>query len=496
MTSRARTQVLLGLLFVSACARPPDPETSQPAQATRPALVETAWPEVQSCRELPAELAAMLEAGKAPSRSNSAPLALIDLGARGFSSAAGAELVADLPIERGTADAPPTARCLLIVDRPEGGSRVDRRSLGKTSIYSEYAASTKRRLNPEHAKLEKELRRLEDGDKGDGGRMRASGILAYDLLALGGTALISGISGFYDGQRQDELATKVRATPQYIEEQDWKSYKLQIEELAIDKRAGLRVALVDNVTGQSWQTTRNQQESIRVALADGLHPRDRTNLEGGARRLVGPAELAELEEAPLQVKLTNLVTGLAAEVARDQGRPSSLAALLGEWGRSDAVQQAGVEAVPNPATPGRTSAKLGRARPTASGRSSLVRVEGLGGKASGFYVAPEKILTLHAALGGSSLVKVEAADGFVTWGVVQHEDPKAGIALIHVQRAGTPLPLGSAEATLASFKGPGADAGAPLLDGGRVVGISIDPTRGRAVGTAELARFLAAAEER
>lgn len=121
---------------------------------------------------------------------------------------------------------------------------------------------------------------------------------------------------------------------------------------------------------------------------------------------------------------------------------------------------------------------------------ALVRVAGAAGAARGFYVARGAVVTLRRVLGGSSLARVEAADGFVTWGVLGAGPEGSELALLHVPRGGRPLPVAMAGAPAPADALP--EAGLPLLAGGRVVGVSLDPLAGRAAEAAELARLLAA----
>ena len=120
--------------------------------------------------------------------------------------------------------------------------------------------------------------------------------------------------------------------------------------------------------------------------------------------------------------------------------------------------------------------------------AALVQVEGSGGRVHGFYVGPDKILTLTRAFGESSLVRVETGDGFVTWGVIERERPGSELVLVHVPRRGRYLSVG--EPGSSSPSGPLPEPGLPILRDGRVVAVSLDPLEGRAAGSAELARIL------
>lgn len=129
------------------------------------------------------------------------------------------------------------------------------------------------------------------------------------------------------------------------------------------------------------------------------------------------------------------------------------------------------------------------------GAASLVAVEGEGGAAHGFFVARDKVLTLARVLGGSSLARVETADGFRTWGVVALARPTSGLVVLHVPRPGRPLATAD-PASPPPPAGPLPAPGMPLLVDGRVRAVSLDPEEGRSADAGELAALLAGLEGR
>ncbi len=124
----------------------------------------------------------------------------------------------------------------------------------------------------------------------------------------------------------------------------------------------------------------------------------------------------------------------------------------------------------------------------------LVRVRGEAGEGHGFYLTPDKVVTPSRILGGSSLARIETADGFTTWGVVAGSRDAAGLVLLHVPRPGPPLLPAEAPAAPPIDELP--EAGLPILRDGRVVAVSVDPSAGRIAGPEELARLLAALKGR
>lgn len=75
-------------------------------------------------------------------------------------------------------------------------------------------------------------------------------------------------------------------------------------------------------------------------------------------------------------------------------------------------------------------------------RHSVVMVENGEGRAAGFFIAPDLILTTHGAVEGTELVRVRLTTGRTILGSVQRWHEPRGVALVQVERAGhQPLPL-------------------------------------------------------
>ncbi len=458
-----------------------------------------------------------------------------------------AALQIDLPVPVVRTPAEVAAGCLLLVEIE--AEPAERRVLGRERVWSEREVSRERRPNPEYEQARRELARLadqldrEDREQArDLKRLAPTGNALVDTLGLVGGLVLGGIGTFARDREFEEARARLESVPRWIEESRSEPYQVTVAETELIRRATVRLALVEPDGRRYWASVTPVVRTDRLRVAVDPHPRDRASLAGEGR-LSTVADLEALAAAPPPVTLSELLPRLAALVG-EPGRAGGPAEARVAWANMPVPRLAGAskpaaeEAARGPGHPARRPAPSGRpARPPASkeglarpparldpsviavgpiavedgrgGRqeergapagaaeanAAVVRVQGPGGEAHGFYLARDKIVTLGRVLGGSSLARIETADGFTTWGVVERERPDSELLLLHVPRPGRPLPTaGSAAAGVPG--GPLPEPGMPVLVEGRVVAVSLDPLAGRLAGPAELARLLPEPEGR
>lgn len=472
-----------------------------------------AWPTAESdCRNVLAAIVAGHAAGTLPREPAGAPLTVVEAGPAG---ALALDIDVALPVttpERVALD----ARCLLVVARPAAPEGVQRRNLGRQTVRSEYESRRERRANPEYVTARQALAEARrDERRQDPARVHATGDLTLDVIGLVAGGLIQGIGGWLGSKDLDAAKAKLDATPPFLEEPVYASYRLTVEEVEVERTVGARLALVDTAAGTVRDGRRRLTERRTLSVADGLHPRDREVREGRAR-WVQPAAVRELEAQPLRVRLSDVLAWSLAETGAAPPRPGDLAGLLTEPLPGAATAEpaeapvsasrsatARVEPAAGPApTPSEPPAATGDRRRSAPAdaaipASAVVTVSGMGGSGKGFYIGDEDILTARALLGDSSLAKIGTAGGAEIWGVVVVEAEESGLAVVHVQKAGPPLPLASSDDTRRLVVPPAdAAAGAPIVEDGRVVAVTLDPVTGRVADAGAVAAILRALKAR
>jgi S1-C subfamily serine protease len=93
--------------------------------------------------------------------------------------------------------------------------------------------------------------------------------------------------------------------------------------------------------------------------------------------------------------------------------------------------------------------------------ASVVRLEAEGRRGSGFYVKPRLVVTAADVVGTASVIDVTTSDGEEALGLVVLVDQIRGLAVVHVPRAGQPMPFAESAGI-----GPGRTA--------RIIGLGAD----------------------
>ncbi len=285
-------------------------------------------------------------------------------------------------------------------------------------------------------------------------RLQRTGDPELDLLGGVVELVLEGLARLKGPPAEEEGVRSVR----WSEEPVFESYEYELRRFRAWKRGRVRVRLRDpggEVLRELWVPLR--QTGV-VGLAIGRNPAD-PELPAGVDWLVeSPEELRAWRQAPPEIRLGALIAAL-----REDAREERDGALQAESGPS------ATDALP---------------RPQPTPHPAVVRLEGEE-QALGFYVTPELVLVPAKALPETSLVPLRFARDSTTLGLVETVDDLEELALVWVPRRGSPLPLAGDAAEpprdgeplrylVPAFQ-PELLPGAPLLAGGAVIGVLLDP---------------------
>ena len=229
----------------------------------------------------------------------------------------------------------------------------------------------------------------------------------------------------------------------------YEPYLLDLQTLELDKSVQVEATLQDVRSGKARIVVVLCGVKETVEVGRSLHETDRARLEGRAS-YISTAEARELQRS----------------------LPALDRAVLGQVAQAFAV---------TPVSTAPTAFTEPSALPSADGvrapadepppSAALVSVEGLGGAGKGVYVTPDHILTARSLIGTTSLIKVVAAAGMATYGVLEREDAANDLAVIYVPKPGEPVALVTAnEKARAAWD---AVPGTPVFRGGKLAGIAV-----------------------
>ncbi len=434
--------LLILLLGLAACARTP--------QTAPPAVEPAAGPSAQrDCRHL----AASLEA--APKFLAVETFGPIELALALPAAASGGE-----------------ARCRLLV----GAATILQQRLapqGVVRLEGERPVATRRRVNPEYRRLEAELRRLEREERAPT-RLSRTGDPALDLLGLllgGAVDLVRAAAG---SNEREALAGRLAATPRYLEEPVTSRYTYEAELFELYRRGTVEAVLWDAPSGRTWRARLPFEERRTLALPLGRDPRDRRT-PAGYTLVTDRRALEDPTALPIRLDPGALFSTLATAL-EETGRTRDLAALRTQLAAASTLPAAG----PPPAAPADGKGGIDPAElPLRPHEAVVVVLAGDEPRTLGFYVAPERVLTVAHALPPGSLIPLETASGLRLYGLVERRDPRADLALLWVPRRGTPLGWARGDVSeppvlLVPRRDIRLRTGAPVAVGGKVLALVRD----------------------
>ena len=505
---RAWSMAAFSAFASTACTTPDRPAAidaaaiAPAAGGVEPAVASSGWPDAGSCAALVRALAALDAAVARELDPMAAPLVVTSLGADALA------IGTDRPIPEVGSHQTAAAPCAILVGAPMDLPAPADTILDRRTVHSAYPTGTKRRRNPEHQALERDLSATKRGATGRIDVL-ATGDPLLDLIGTVAGGVIGGIGAA--AKRSDVRAAEaaLAATPAFIEDPILTPYRYDLVELEAERRLAVPVALYDRALGRSTATTVTLAERRRFAVVDGRHPNDAGPLHAGDATPVSAAELTAWRRAQPAIATSILLTHLAAIEPTAPGEPETLEAAMVRLaspaaatprGSASRPTQRGNEAplgVPA-ALAASVDAILAAPEPAAAIASmpatrlqpaDLVRV-GAADRA-GFYVTPEHVLVPAEALGYSSLVVVRYPDGMRAHGLVELVDETLGLALVYLPRRGAALPL---RATTSTAPATSSEPGLPWRDGESVIGVFVtDPVTAelRWIDSPTLDRFVA-----
>jgi hypothetical protein len=335
---RSNWHHLVVIMALAACVAPPPeapsaPEPRPSPEATAALPASGPWPGVLGCRELATALAALPVAERARLDPSDAPLGVTFRMADGLPSGG---VTGDLPL-------PPDdqlRRCALIVESDASAPAAPRRMLAHERVRSVYRASAAGRANPEHRRLQAELRDIEQDE---GPEILATGDPGLDLIGLVAGSVLDGISTALEGQRARALRERMAATPARLEEVTWEPYGFEVATVEASRSGKVRAVLVDRASGDAFPLEETVVETRRFRVAQGRRARDRGLLEGGGDGLVDLEDVAVWEQAGIRPGVTALLAVLPAQPATSANLPGAVEATL--FGSSSVVAEVGSDGV-------------------------------------------------------------------------------------------------------------------------------------------------------
>lgn len=395
---------------------------------------------------LPAVLAAVSAARKAgfqPSQIPGIKIAFVEVTSRTLLKHGQiefpAEVVADLPVavtkaELDDALTNPTASAadyLVVLDVAVAKTR--RRISSTKKMPSKILTGHRTQANPDYNIAQNELNQSQiDLQRASLSKASTSSQYCYGLGCLANAFATIAAAAAEGSAREkvDQAMARLRATPMTIEIPIFESYRFDRASVRSAKTMTVHYYVIDRRAKRYFKSTFDVEERKNFEVAYSVHPND-PDRESILKSADTDEKVAAWEDAPSTVTLSQLVEHYLGNVGQAKLLPS-IAALRQEMLKDKNTALAKFEAT------------RFDARPLNDPRFDSVVVVYSKAKdgaslGSGFFVAPDVVMTNYHVVDGATFVELKMYDGQETFGKIVAQDAIRDLAIVKVQSRGKPV---------------------------------------------------------
>lgn len=362
---------------------------------------------------------------------------LVDVTSRSLTGKGAIEfptsIVADLPFKTVTADLdgalaqPAAAGADVVVLVDIVYARTDRRIAKREEVQSEVQIGTQTVPNPAYAaaqiKVNEAMLQMQEAElRNTLNAYKPCYGLGCAVLGLGGI-----IGEIAVGERLKEAKEELARTPPTLTEPVYAPYSYNRMTIEAAKVATVHYYVIDRQAGTYFRDTFDIRESKTFIVAYGLEAGDR-HRASALKGTDDEEKVVEFESAPVEVKLSEILERFVGTSSSAEKLPDI-----------DTIRSH-VLADKNAAIAAEEARSYDVAVGQGDGRfdSVVVVYHPHGGLGSGFYVTGNIVLTNFHVIDKTRFVEIKLFDGLETTGKVIASDPRLDLALIKVERRGSP----------------------------------------------------------
>lgn len=336
-----------------------------------------------------------------------------------------------LDLDKALADGGDAPEILIIFD--VAAAKASRRVVNRKTEGSRYIAGTRTVPNPAYHAAQIELQKRQMDLQSARSSGLSSQIQSHTCFGMGclGAALGNLAAAIAETKAKsdaNDLLDQLKTTPATLEEPIYESYSFDRAEVRGTKAMTVHYYIIDRRRREYFKSTFDAIDRRSFSVVYNLHQQDPK-----ASELLNTGDkdqdVAEWEVAPFPIKLSDLMRQFVAQPG-NRATYASATALRQTMLADKNVALAKAEATRFEATPGNDSRF-----------ESVVVVlpQGGGGMGSGFFVAPDLVLTNWHVVEDQTFVEMRTFDKQETFGKVIAKDIRLDLALIKVQTRGRPV---------------------------------------------------------
>lgn len=343
-----------------------------------------------------------------------------------------AEVEIDLPFESGKFDLdaalsnPVADQAQYLVLFDVALAKANRRVLDLQKVPSRILTGHQRMPNPEYETAR--LGVINAQNELYAARMqRAIAASRPAMTTVEGMGRLADVLGEYLArQKLDQYTELLRKTPPFVEVPVYQAYQFDHARMEATRTMTVHYYVIDRHANSYLKSTFDATERQQFTVAYNVHENDASRAEHLARAGT-EKDVAAWEDQPMKVRLSWLLDDYVRNTDKMQRLPT-LAALRDEMLRDKNTALARVEA--------NTFKASTQGDPRFDSVVAVYTARGLG---SGFYVAPDVVMTNYHVVESARYVEMKLHGGQETFGRTIATDPHRDLALVRVQARGQPV---------------------------------------------------------
>ena len=312
----------------------------------------------------------------------------------------------------------------LVFVSSESGKKVDRREISNRRVNSRYVSGTRTLPNPEYLAQQQIVNAQQTTYAAAEQQSNISQYQSNNCYGASCTGAALGALGSIIGsigarsRLKDEIGKLNQMSPT-ITEKIYQDYEYIETRYSLDRKIELKYSVFDRKKSRIEIYKTKHNNHTEVDIYSGVHKDDPSNYSLNS----GKSEMGSFMEGPVEVNLGEMA-------------PASVAIKKGDY--TTALKIASVR-IKNRATlrTASVSASINRYKGI---MQSVVRIDtdekNMG---AGFYVSSDLVLTNHHVIEGSRFADITFVTGEKTFGKVVKTSPIKDLALIRVNKKGTPV---------------------------------------------------------
>ena len=336
----------------------------------------------------------------------------------------------------------------IVVVLDVAASKVSRRIIAKNDLDSSFVSGSRNDRNPSYDAARVRLFEAHSGLANARSQGSGGGI-------VGAIVQIAAVAAWNDRVR--EAQTSFSQTPATVKIDEFQTYKYSSSDISVTRNLTANYYVIDKTTNTYFKGIFDVAENKSFKITYNLNERDP---ERGTilSRFAKESDIVEYEKSPVSLKVSMLID----DYLKNEGQSKSLQSIVALRDEMLADKNKALTAY---------KSNQYNAKPINDGRfdSVVVMNNPKGALGTGFFVAPDLVLTNYHVVEGAQFFEMKLYNGLETFGKVVKTDVRLDLALVKVQTRGTPVSF---------FQGNTLDLGATVDAIGHPKGLTFTITRG------------------